>query len=223
VHLCHPLGLFVNPWVKSKRNPSILYSDNQLRKEHEVFSTDDFSLAVTNALKRINLNHSEMNVTILGNFDVASGEITPNFQHTGYWYDYYSGDSVLVNSTTENIHLSAGEYRIFTDVRLETPQIGLGTSELFSHTIMNAEVFPNPSSSDFNLLFSIEKNSKVEIYVYDITGARVKTILSDKLSNGEYLLKWYGRNESGSKVAPGIYFIDFLINGNRKVLKVSVI
>ncbi|MCD4736551.1 MAG: T9SS type A sorting domain-containing protein, partial [Bacteroidales bacterium] len=196
---------------------------NQLRKEHDVFSTDDFSLAVTSALKRINLNHSEMNVTILGNFDVVSGEITPDFQHTGYWYDYYSGDSILVNSTSEKINLSAGEYRIYSDVKLETPQIGLGTSGYLPQNMLSAEVFPNPSFTDFNILFSIDNISNVEISVYNITGAKVKIILSDKLSNGEYLLKWYGKSDFGAKVNPGIYFIEFLIDGQREIVKISVL
>ncbi|MEZ5195339.1 MAG: alpha-amylase family glycosyl hydrolase [Bacteroidales bacterium] len=58
---------------------------NHLKQEQEVFNTSDYNLSLNGAMKSIHLNHSSMNVTILGNFDVTAGNINPQFQHTGIW------------------------------------------------------------------------------------------------------------------------------------------
>ncbi len=65
-----------------------------LKQDYEVFSTEDFTLAVGGAFKKIHLNHNTMNVAIIGNFDVQAGTINPSFQHTGKWYNYFAGDSL---------------------------------------------------------------------------------------------------------------------------------
>lgn len=72
--------------------------------------------------KRINLNDPTMNVTVLGNFDVNLGSVNPNFQHNGWWFEYFSGDSINVIDVSSVIALNPGEYRLYTDKRLTTPK-----------------------------------------------------------------------------------------------------
>ena len=81
----------------------------KLRQEHEVFKTTDFTLTLSGFLKRINLNHAEMNVVVIGNFDVNQGSIVPAFNHTGKWYEFFTGDSLDVTSLTASVELAAGE------------------------------------------------------------------------------------------------------------------
>ncbi len=55
-----------------------------------------------------------MDVRIIGNFDVTQMALEANFSHTGWWYDYFSGDSISVSDLHEPIALEAGEFRIYT-------------------------------------------------------------------------------------------------------------
>jgi len=118
-----------------------------LKTNQDVFETSDFTMSVSGAMKKINLNSQSMNVTVTGNFDVKPGDIVPGFQNTGIWYDYFSGDSLTVSDVTASVSMEPGEYHIYTSVRLPKPfftGIGAPGSGIPGHT--RVIVFPNPSA-----------------------------------------------------------------------------
>ncbi len=96
-----------------------------LKKDYEVFSTDNFTLTVSASVKKINLIHATMDAYIIGNFGVTQLTANQSFSRTGWWYDYFSGDSVNVTSLTENITLEPGDFRIYTTTKLPTPEAGI--------------------------------------------------------------------------------------------------
>jgi glycosidase len=194
----------------------------KLRNENEAFSTDDFTLAVVPPMKRMHLNHSSMNVTILGNFDVESESMIPYFQHTGYWYDYFSGDSVLVNNVLDQINLSAGEYRIYTDVKLETPEIGLGISDNSNKQSSTSTIYPNPSDDQFNISFNLSTGSFVELNIYNLNGQKVRSVYSGKLPGGNNIIVWDGFDDAGIKVKQGMFLAELIIDGRKEVEKLIV-
>ncbi len=65
--------------------------------------------------------------------------------------------------------------------------------------------YPNPFNPSTTIRFSLPQESKVTLVVYDMTGAVVKTILSDHLSAGNKEAAWDGTNSNGAKVATGMY------------------
>jgi glycosidase len=139
-----------------------------LRRENEVFGTDDFSWSLGSALRRINLNHLSMNAVVLGNFDVTSDSINPDFQNTGWWYEFFTGDSLNVSDVNQLIPLEAGEYRIYTTKRLSTPDI---TMEIYSaeEEPLDIMLFPNPIS-DFFYVNCENVYENLEIEIFDLTG-----------------------------------------------------
>lgn len=92
-----------------------------LKKEHDVFSTDDVFLDVSSLVKRINLNHSSNNVVIIGNFDVTEKTVNPNFPTTGTWHEFYTSSSVNITNATAPITLQPGEYRLYSSTILNDP------------------------------------------------------------------------------------------------------
>lgn len=94
-----------------------------IKKEEDAFEANDFTLNTNDALKRIEINHSDMDVRIIGNFDVKTGSISPNFSSTGTWYDYFSGAEINITDVDANIQLDPGEYHIYTTKQLTTPDI----------------------------------------------------------------------------------------------------
>ena len=143
-----------------------------LRNESEAFHTTDYNYDLNSKVKWINLNHSSMNVAVIGNFDVEFNDGTPNFQHTGWWYEYFSGDSINVSDMSMTIPLEAGEYRLYTDAKVENPSVSVEQVSWIS----DLSISPNPSSGDLNIQLSLENPQDVQIKIFDIAGKEIALI-----------------------------------------------
>jgi hypothetical protein len=55
--------------------------------------------------------------------------------------------------------------------------------------------------------FSLDKESRVEVAVYDVEGRRHARILQGQRHSGNYDVTWDGKNSSGKAMAPGLYLI----------------
>jgi hypothetical protein len=110
--------------------------------------------------------------------------------------------------------LNEDDFRVVTaDVLL-----GGGTSAVFGASQVDrsaeptvfrnelAQNYPNPLNPSTTIAFSIAKESDVELVIYDVAGARVKTMVRDHRVANNYRLTWDGKNESGDAVASGVYF-----------------
>jgi glycosidase len=103
---------------------------NLVNKHNNVFEGGNFSWTPSGQFRRINTSSAGMNVTIVGNFGVNAGSMQPYFQHTGTWYDFFSGKAFNITSTTGNIALAPGEFRIYTDQKVDFPEPGLVNSTI---------------------------------------------------------------------------------------------
>lgn len=162
----------------------------ELKTGYEVFRTNDYTLSLNGALKKINLRHSSMDAVVIGNFDVNSGSIQPGFTRTGYWYEYFTGDSIQVNALDAFIDLKAGEYRIYTTKKITTPQTGLGINSPTGENPVISTPYPNPSSGQVTIPIYIEMESRVEIEILDITGRSVGKVFSGILNRGDNEVKF---------------------------------
>jgi pullulanase/glycogen debranching enzyme len=136
-----------------------------LRNEHETFRSLSFQYSLTGAVKRVNMNHSSMNGVSMANFATSTQSGIPSFQHAGWWYEYFTGDSINVTNALAPISLTAGEYRIYTDVKLAKPVITeapVSVEELLV-SAFELKVFPNPAQQSVNLGFT-----SLSIEPYDI-------------------------------------------------------
>jgi glycosidase len=170
----------------------------KLKIENVAFETANFTLYTGAALKKIVLIHNSMNVVILGNFDVKPGTINPGFTHIGTWYDYFTGQEFEVTDVSAAISLEAGEYRLYTDVRIS--HTGLEEDDEESGFI---HVFPNPSEN-FSINIQLNEPSVLTLDVFDLAGRKVGDIYSGHLQSGYQQFKWSGR-EAG--LSPGVYFL----------------
>lgn len=193
-----------------------------LKKTQEAFRSEDFSLTLNGYMKEIYLNHASMNVAILGNFNVTAGDINPNFQTSGWWYDYFSGDSVNISNPTAAINLQPGEYRLYTSVKLEKPvleNIPIGISEPVS-PISTLTVFPNPSSTTSTIKVSNEIDGEAEVIIYNQFGQEIVRLYTAHLPAGNHELVWNGASLSGEKVKPGIYICRIAMQQYSKTFKI---
>ncbi|MCK5169781.1 MAG: T9SS type A sorting domain-containing protein, partial [Bacteroidales bacterium] len=186
---------------------------NELKQEYDVFSTSDYSITQNEKTKAINLHDDEMNVVIIGNFGVTTTYINTTFPKTGNWFELYSGDTLSVTHTEEMISLKAGEYRFYTDSKLEQPDIPASLKDLFSSKKYTANVYPNPSSDIFFFDINKEINNGSVLYLYDIQGQ----LKLEKISNKQDIIEL-----EATGLKNGIYFYKLIVNNNiytGKILK----
>lgn len=181
-----------------------------LKKNYDVFKTKDFTASLGNYAKRIELNDSSMDARIIGNFNVVSLSYNPNFSQTGWWYDFFSGDSLFVINTTELIPLEPGEFHIYTTKRLPVPEPGLLTDvETLESGIVTEfgleQNYPNPFNPSTQIIFHVAEAGPVKLKIFDMLGSEIITLVDDFRNSGSYKADWDGRNHSGVQVSSGIY------------------
>lgn len=184
-----------------------------LKNNYPTFNTDSFALNLNSSTKTIHLNHDSMDVIIFGNFDVKEITVVPGFQSTGTWYNYFSGESITINSTDIPFSLNPGEFHIYTTNKLPTPEQGilvsLGNEEITLPTNFKLnQNYPNPFNPTTSIEYSIpntvtENKSSVlvTLTVYDILGRKVKTLVNENQKVGNYSI-----NFDGSRLASGVYY-----------------
>ena len=187
-----------------KRLNQIYSKLNNLKKTLAVFSTADFQVSLADTVKRINLNSSSMNVSILGNFGIRSSWATPSFQHIGWWYEYWTGDSVQISDINGRMNLKQGEYRLYTDVKLAKPNIISSTGD-FSDLASSAPdilVYPNPATGKLFIDCQGMASGEVKIRILDLQGRQMM------LKTNEYIPGSNALVVDVSSLDSGIYILE---------------
>ena len=157
---------------------NVMAALNNLKTTEPAFSTTDYNIDLGGFGKRIHLNHPNMNVTIIGNFDVVGINMIPGFQNTGTWYDYFTGEVIQVNDLNNAFYLEPGEYRIYTSVPLETPVIDVNVEEV--NVEANFKLYPNPSNEQSTIVLddSWLNGQDVSINILDLTGKNLSDVIN---------------------------------------------
>jgi len=69
--------------------------------------------------------------------------------------------------------------------------------------------FPNPFNPMTSIKYNIPARSHVTIEIYNILGQKIRTLVDEKKSAGEYNAFWDGNNSNGNNVSAGVYFYRF--------------
>lgn len=69
-----------------------------------------------------------------------------------------------------------------------------------------AQNFPNPFNPETSISYSLERESFVNLEVYNLLGQKVKSLVSVKQKAGKHSATWDGTDESGKVVSSGIYY-----------------
>jgi len=151
-------------------------------------------------------------VTIAGNFHVTPLNVNPNFQSTGKWYDYFSGDSINVANTQNLLALQSGEFHIYTTKRLPPPEPGIvvGVAEPPANVVHKFEVqqnYPNPFNPLTKINFDLPRTERVLIRIFDVLGREVITLFEGMKTRGSHSLTWNGRDAAGKIVSSGVYLL----------------
>lgn len=126
--------------------------------------------------------------------DISAGLNTSDEMFLIYYHymPYQAGDENINVDSLTNIFLSQQEY-----------------------TVLNSDVkvYPNPFSYQTTINFNLNQSAFVSLYIYDMQGKLVKSLLRENLNSGEYKIEWDGNNANATKTSSGIYFYSMMIDG----------
>ena len=184
---------------------------NNLKKNESVFSTTNFNIDLGGFGKRIHLNGTN-NAVVVGNFQTTSINMIPGFQHTGTWYDYFTGNTFQVNDLNATFFFEPGEYHVYTDYQLAVPDLNTSLEEVMSFAKSSFMIWPNPANNQVNLAYSMVQAAPVQIVLRDLTGRVVSSFNTQGVS-GINQSEW---NLSAENIAAGSYIISVETEGRRE-------
>ncbi len=86
-----------------------------------------------------------------------------------------------------------------------------------------AQNYPNPFNPSTVIKYGLPKDGDVEIAIYNVTGQRVRLLVSTEMKAGMHEVSWDGRNDAGHSLPSGIYFYRMRTSSFNEVKKLIMI
>ncbi len=125
----------------------------------------------------------------------------------------------------ENCERKPNNFREYSKIRQEIQsQLLFGNKSnnqenyILSVPVLNNN-YPNPFNPSTTISFSIPKESKVDLIIYNIKGQKVKVLAASKFDKGNHSVIWDGNDDTCKPVSSGIYFYKLIINGKTAAVK----
>jgi len=98
----------------------------------------------------------------------------------------------------------AGYVQLTSSLEAPNALIQDGSMVLPKQMVLYAN-FPNPFNPSTTIRFDLAETGVVDLYIFDLTGRRIATLIDGSLAAGSHQISWNGRDVSGISVASGIY------------------
>ena len=86
-----------------------------------------------------------------------------------------------------------------------------------------AQNYPNPFNATTSINYSLKRDSMVKLEVYNISGAKVVTLVNNNQPAGNYQVIWDGRDSQGKVVATGVYFYRLSADGQSLTRRMTLL
>ena len=101
---------------------------------------------------------------------------------------------------------------------LKLTMTGVDENQTVPMSFALSQNYPNPFNAKTNIEFELLENSRVELSVYDITGARVATLVNGEMEAGVHSVNW-----DAEKVASGVYYYSLKANDEESARKMTLL
>jgi len=182
---------------------------NYLKQTYEEFSPESFDYHLSGQVRWYRLSHSGNHVFTVGNFGATSTTGTVTFPETGKWFEFFSQDSIEVETASQSFSMQPGEYRIYSTRKLAKTQVVTELTEIES-ALGEIRIYPNPATSEVTVA-SEKPISKIEIWSMAGTLIKQMNLIDEnevKISTGGF--------------TPGAYFVHILQENKRTTKKLMV-
>jgi hypothetical protein len=82
---------------------------------------------------------------------------------------------------------------------------------------------PNPVRGALDVHYSLASRGPLSLVLFDQAGRRMRTLARGVHPAGEAHVTWDARNDAGSLVAPGLYYLELIAGGRRFVERVALV
>jgi hypothetical protein len=107
------------------------------------------------------------------------------------------------------------------DLHIVVDETGIDDGEVLAFRFMPC--FPNPTQGSTTMRLTLPQSERVTVRVYNTAGRLVKTVCDAPLEAGEHALPWDGTNNSGGRVASGVYLVRVEAGSNTASRKAVVL
>jgi len=111
-----------------------------------------------------------------------------------------------LNSYDVKVVISNGEY---TTEQIWNISVAVSNDDNAENSIpfVSLTNYPNPFNPETTIMFSFDKNSFVDIKIYDVKGRLVRTLYKDYVEAGLKKITWDGLNNDNKRTASGVYYV----------------
>ena len=90
--------------------------------------------------------------------------------------------------------------------RYGVPRItGVGSETALPREYAVVSNHPNPFNPSTTISFTLPSTARADLAVYSISGQKVRTLLSERMTAGTHSTVWDGKDDSGKAVSSGVY------------------
>jgi hypothetical protein len=164
---------------------------------------------------------------IVGDIAVKTVEILNAYFNKTFVATFKDSDGV---NGCLSCHGSSGQANVFTHMECSTCHPNPHASGVIENTNKSAseykimQNYPNPFSGSTTIQFSIPKEEKVQIEVYDMRGDVFATLIDYELYQaGTYSITYNGMDDEGKRLVPGIYFCRMIAGPYLGTIKMNVV
>ena len=97
-----------------------------------------------------------------------------------------------------------------------------GVSSGLSFSEAGLIAYPNPSEGVVNIAFELEEDEMLNIAIYDVKGALIRTLVNEEFAAGKTLIEWDGKTSVGTDVAKGLYLCKVAGNNLSETIKIQI-
>ncbi|MCK9426456.1 MAG: alpha-amylase family glycosyl hydrolase [Ignavibacteriaceae bacterium] len=186
----------------------------KLKENYPAFESNNFTMDVAGAVKKISILDASMDVSIVGNFDLSYQSVPMNFSKPGRWYRYFENDSIEVSDVNQSVALAPGEFFIYTTAKLPNQENGIVTDveefqDQIAYSFALEQNYPNPFNPTTSIKFNISEPGFVSLKIYDVLGNELVTLVNEVQSAGTYKVGF-----DATAFSSGVYFYQLRQNNS---------
>ncbi|OGC41491.1 hypothetical protein A2Y85_07575 [candidate division WOR-3 bacterium RBG_13_43_14] len=103
-----------------------------------------------------------------------------------------------------------------------TPTVGIDENDNQAINSINLVAQPNPATDRVMLSFTLNRDDNILVSIYDAIGRSIRTLYRSSDRSGKKNIEWNLKDDQGSRVADGIYFVMVKAGSDQSTHKIIV-
>ena len=176
----------------------------------------------SSTVKTIVIDHADLKMVVVANFDVITQLPNVTFPATGTWYNYTQGGSINVTGATYGFTLLPGEYRVFLNQNVSGGVVTNVRDIIASNTDFRLSIYPNPVQQSAIVKYELPKSGKVSVQLINIQGQVIASKNMGFQLKGYQVFEMDRNSFAGMPLTAGQYVLQVRVDNLVRYEKVMV-